>query len=279
MNNRLGVRVKKEVIVAPTKVERIRNPIKKMSCGLTHSAVLDTQGVMFTFGNNLYGALGRKVDGTASFDCNAKAIKLPRSEKISFINCGDYSCGGVTERGNVFLFGLLCGNNLTSNQYTPRFVEDANIWGNEVHIGYSHILFLADKKLTFCSEEMKKSVLSKLKYNIDPSLLKEVSVKQFHIIQEKFQKSILGVKLDNPAVSLDKSYINFSSKISTASKVLNITNLYPKKIHLRVQPPTDLPKGYSLYTPNDITIDGVRNNNLKNILIVYFIFHLFFHFD
>lgn len=103
---------------------------RSVSLGTAHSAVLLKNGLMYTFGLNTYGQLGREpVSGrkvskleapafAADFDAYPAVVEALRQTPIQNISCGDAFTVAIAQNGVVYSWGKLqdgrCGLGLQS---------------------------------------------------------------------------------------------------------------------------------------------------------------------
>jgi len=104
--------------------------IKQISCGVYHTAILLTNGDVYTCGDNTYGQLGRPTVNTTPNPI-FKIIN-PNVGKVKQISCGGFYTAILLTNGNVYT----CGDNtygqlgrLTGNPYqNPKFkIIDSNV--------------------------------------------------------------------------------------------------------------------------------------------------------
>jgi len=102
-------------------IPNIQN-ITQISCGGIHSLVLDSEGRIFSFGNNKYGQLGlgdnKQINNTPQM--------IPSIQNITQISCGGYHSLVLDSEGRIFSFGrneygqLGLGDN--SHKNTPQMI-------------------------------------------------------------------------------------------------------------------------------------------------------------
>lgn len=91
---------KTELVVAkPKKVNC--HQIMSLSCGADHSALVDRQGRLFTFGNNKHGQLG--LGGYQDEYMPSLVTRIP--DHVSQVACGNDHTLVLTTNGIVFSFG------------------------------------------------------------------------------------------------------------------------------------------------------------------------------
>lgn len=119
--------------------------ISKVAAGLTHSACLDEQGSMFTFGKGRECQLGLGVD--RDFSEPKRVPVLPPCEKIA---CGGYHTGAISRNGQLYMWGsneygcLGFGYKQTNAANLPMLVEGvlAPLRVTQVECGWKHTLAL-----------------------------------------------------------------------------------------------------------------------------------------
>ena len=109
--------------------------MKKVSCGLHHTAFVTEEGNVYTCGNNENGQLGLK-------DTRSRYMPTVLEELSQYhfrdVACGYYHTLALTEQGEVFVFGrndrgqLGIVNSMTNNRQT--MVQDLNKSKNSRHL-------------------------------------------------------------------------------------------------------------------------------------------------
>ncbi|CAK1552807.1 unnamed protein product [Leptosia nina] len=79
----------------------VERPIRQVSAGSNHTAILTDDGRVFMCGSNTEGQLGLGEDTRHCL----KFTELKFMEKISFVECGYYHTVFITEKGAVFVTG------------------------------------------------------------------------------------------------------------------------------------------------------------------------------
>ena len=96
-----------------------------VSCGRYHTAILKSDGSVYTFGWNFYGALG---NGTTTN--RNTPTKIQGHEDVIAVSCGGYHTAIVKSDGTVYTFGFndngQLGNGTTTDRNTPTEITDSN---------------------------------------------------------------------------------------------------------------------------------------------------------
>ena len=95
-----GAHGQKENFTPLQKIGGLTN-IVSIDCGEIHSICLDIDGNVFTFGNNEFGQLGRKIDTTYTHIPQ----KLTNIPPITQISCGSYFNVCLSNEGDLYSFG------------------------------------------------------------------------------------------------------------------------------------------------------------------------------
>lgn len=102
VHGQLGVGSIEDVLL-PTHVTSLDEyEVTKLAAGYSHSAVLTSQGQVFTFGGGLYGQLGVGTNTKQTLPMFVEALK---NEKIYLICCGSFETLAVTEDQKIFNWG------------------------------------------------------------------------------------------------------------------------------------------------------------------------------
>ena len=99
--------------------------IKQISCGLFHTAILLTNGDVYTCGDNTYGQLGRSQNNGTDVP-NSKFEQIdPNVRKVKQISCGKYHTAILLNNGNVYTCGYnkygQLGRPTTDIYQNPKF--------------------------------------------------------------------------------------------------------------------------------------------------------------
>lgn len=116
-----------------------------------HSALLSSEGELFTWGANMWGqcGTGESGDGLSTPQRNQWVGK----HKIETIAAGQFSSAAVTEAGEIYMWGLNDSGQLGKGDFSPGMVEvpqRVHIEGKctGISIGYAHVLaWTSDGKL------------------------------------------------------------------------------------------------------------------------------------
>jgi len=102
-----------------------QNPkIQMISCGSTFSLALDVIGIMYAWGDGSSGALGT---GTYQDEIEPVRVKFDVSFKIKFINAGYFHAAAISEKGQLYTWGIgsegQLGNKSNINTNSPKKVD------------------------------------------------------------------------------------------------------------------------------------------------------------
>jgi alpha-tubulin suppressor-like RCC1 family protein len=140
-------------------------PAKKIACGADFSALLDTQGYVWTWGHPEYGQLGNNTDGSyletaGKYSFNfvytptkitnyvEKDSKTKKTTPIIGVHIKDISCGNnhsvaIDERNRAFSWGFggygRLGHSETGNEMTPRRGISTVVCGGQFNLALSEV--------------------------------------------------------------------------------------------------------------------------------------------
>ncbi|KAA8547878.1 hypothetical protein F0562_004307 [Nyssa sinensis] len=86
--------------------------IRQVSCGAVHVVALSDDGLLQAWGYNEYGQLGRGttcegLQGARVISAYAKFLdEAPELVKITQVSCGEYHTAAISEKGEVYTWGL-----------------------------------------------------------------------------------------------------------------------------------------------------------------------------
>ncbi|KAJ6417004.1 hypothetical protein OIU84_002820 [Salix udensis] len=86
--------------------------ICQVSCGAVHVVALSEDGLLQAWGYNEYGQLGRGftcegLQGARVINAYAKFLdEAPELVKITLVSCGEYHTAAISEKGEVYTWGL-----------------------------------------------------------------------------------------------------------------------------------------------------------------------------
>ncbi|KAG5535226.1 hypothetical protein RHGRI_023116 [Rhododendron griersonianum] len=89
-----------------------KQTIRQVSCGAVHVVVLSEDGLLQAWGYNEYGQLGRGVtceglQGARVISEYAKFLdEAPELVKITHVSCGEYHTAAISDKGEVYTWGL-----------------------------------------------------------------------------------------------------------------------------------------------------------------------------
>ena len=132
----------------------------QISCGLTQTAFLTTEGEVYTVGKCDYASLGHGPDSTV--ETAPRLVETLQGINIVDIDFGEHHCAAVSDEGEVFTWGAGTGGTFghvgglghgdKANQPRPALVEtlaDQNIRVTQVSCGSSHTIALTDDGRVF----------------------------------------------------------------------------------------------------------------------------------
>lgn len=103
----LGYEVPKTTpkVSSPTLVDFFRNNVVKVAMGPAHTAVITTEGDLYTFGSGQHGALGHN-DGEVSH-VRPKLVEFFKKNglKVADVDIGEHHTVALTDDGDVFTWG------------------------------------------------------------------------------------------------------------------------------------------------------------------------------
>ena len=100
-------------IVSPSKIPPLKQ-IRNIDCGNDHTACVDYNGLVFTFGSNRYGQLG--MGNELNFTHEPQRVNVPSTKQV---NCCEESTFCVSENGELYSFG--------ENEYGQLAIKDASM--------------------------------------------------------------------------------------------------------------------------------------------------------
>lgn len=194
----------------PTIVQELKNKkqvIIQVSCGVSHCAVLNNHGEIFTWGNGSNGELGLGSVSEVSLSKDS-ILREPRrvkealfKKRIVHISCGSYHTSVLTSEGEVYTWGLndygQIGNGETGKVYSPYFVRGP-LQGQrvlDVHCGGRHTL--------------AATAFRPLIHVMDSNLHKDM---QSYINSAEFSDIILEFPVDSKQIHAHKIILSRCSK-------------------------------------------------------------------
>ena len=146
---KLGNGVTHNAIVSEPKLIDNLRPVKMVSCGLTHTAVVCENGDLYMFGDGRTGALG---DGITAETSDKRKVGIPQKVKgIPFIisaSCGLQYTAIISQNGELYTFGNCSygrlGNGISDyrqNVSIPQKIPNIPPV-KMVSCGYSHTAFV-----------------------------------------------------------------------------------------------------------------------------------------
>ena len=99
--------------------------VTDVACGWGHVIAKTDSGVLFSWGLNSHGQLGREA---VKFDYQPKAITALADMPVSQVRCGAHYSVALAESGAVYSFGSgqagHLGHGETNNAFTPTLIDD-----------------------------------------------------------------------------------------------------------------------------------------------------------
>eukprot|EP00249_Psilotum_nudum_P009285 c21833_g1_i3 orf=289-1521(+) len=138
--------------------------IQKISAGLLHSACVDDNGGLYTFGKGMFSQLGIEKELMEPYP----VIDLP---PVKHVACGGYHTGAVTRTGNLYMWGtneygcLGLGDRCENQTRIPMKVEGrlAGLHVTEISCGWKHTSAVCGNQITgyiciLCDVRRQKSI-------------------------------------------------------------------------------------------------------------------------
>jgi alpha-tubulin suppressor-like RCC1 family protein len=125
---------------------RIFTKIRKIACGNSHTAFLDAQGQIWTFGDNILGQLGHG-------DMNDRLIPtmIPRFQGLKDLSCGNDRTVFLDAEGRIWTFGAgahgALGHGNANAIHTPQMISNPQEFRNvrSISCGPENIAFLDER--------------------------------------------------------------------------------------------------------------------------------------
>lgn len=124
--------------------------IKQISTGSLHTLVLTNDNLLYSFGCNDEGALGRTGDEQL-----AKQVILPTNDKIIKIETGQSSSFCLTEKNELYgwgvfrdstgIIGFICKNRLSNKPIRKPVLLYRNVF--DIFVGFNHLIMKNKKGL------------------------------------------------------------------------------------------------------------------------------------
>jgi len=161
----------------PNPIFKIINPnvgkVKQISCGGAHTAILLTNGDVYTCGNNDSGQLGRIKDGIYPINPEFKIIDS-NVGKVKQISCGLYHTAILLNNGQVYTCGYNQYGQLGRTPLTPINPEfkiiDSNVGKvKQISCGGAHTAILLNNGQVYTCGNNDFGQLGRLKTGIYPN--------------------------------------------------------------------------------------------------------------
>lgn len=89
----------------PQRVEDFNNNVAKVSMGPNHTAVVTTDGELYTFGDGQYGALGHGDGAKSRYSPKLVEFFNENGLRVKDVTCGQHHTIALTEDGQLFSWG------------------------------------------------------------------------------------------------------------------------------------------------------------------------------
>ncbi|KAE8894166.1 hypothetical protein PF003_g21870 [Phytophthora fragariae] len=99
----------------PQRVEAFNDlSLRQISCSYSHSAAIDSDGTLYTWGSACNGKLGVGIveDEYKQYSLTPLLVKFPGKRKIRSVSCGASHSGAVSTAGELFMWGSANGGRL-----------------------------------------------------------------------------------------------------------------------------------------------------------------------
>ncbi|KAG4064615.1 hypothetical protein PC123_g598 [Phytophthora cactorum] len=140
----------------PQRVEALNDlSLRQVSCSFSHSAAIDSDGSLYTWGSACAGKLGVGIveDEYKQYSLTPLLVKFPGKRKIRSVSCGPSHTGAVSTAGELFMWGSANGGRLGLGQrvidtvVVPTLVRDLvnkkiRVW--QVSCGTAHSAFCTE---------------------------------------------------------------------------------------------------------------------------------------
>ncbi|KAF4140172.1 Regulator of chromosome condensation (RCC1) repeat [Phytophthora infestans] len=104
----------------PQRVEAFTNlSLRQVSCSFSHSAAIDSDGSLYTWGSACTGKLGVGIveDEYKQYSLTPLLVKFPGKRTIRSVSCGPSHTGAVSTAGELFMWGSANGGRLGLGQH------------------------------------------------------------------------------------------------------------------------------------------------------------------
>ncbi|KAG7390019.1 hypothetical protein PHYPSEUDO_008981 [Phytophthora pseudosyringae] len=151
----------------PQRVEAFNDlSLRQVSCSFSHSAAIDSEGSLYTWGSACNGKLGVGIveDEYKQYSLTPLLVKFPGKRKIRSVSCGASHSGAVSTGGELFMWGSANGGRLGLGPHVidtivvPTLVRDlvnrkVRVW--EVSCGTAHSAFSTEVTSEFSGGSKK----------------------------------------------------------------------------------------------------------------------------
>eukprot|EP01117_Protostelium_nocturnum_P018843 TRINITY_DN7967_c0_g1_i1.p1 TRINITY_DN7967_c0_g1~~TRINITY_DN7967_c0_g1_i1.p1 ORF type:complete len:1128 (+),score=398.43 TRINITY_DN7967_c0_g1_i1:226-3609(+) len=213
----------------PTEIP-FTKPIKSIAAGTTHSIALSDDYSVYTWGDNVFGELGRKKGkqnepGEVTFPTNGSLDgSIPIIVKIS---AGAGTSAAVSDNGRAFIWGRLAGDKMTCHQMIPRLLNSKvaqRLFVMDVACGSAHFCISASEYFT-SSLNFLTSVMADENRYVDNEIrerIEDIPDEMFGTIQDRAIQRYLEKNGDAPCLQCDTNSALFKLDKDTSSLHLEI---------------------------------------------------------
>eukprot|EP01094_Clydonella_sp_ATCC50884_P025889 TRINITY_DN6957_c0_g1_i2.p1 TRINITY_DN6957_c0_g1~~TRINITY_DN6957_c0_g1_i2.p1 ORF type:complete len:923 (-),score=250.99 TRINITY_DN6957_c0_g1_i2:58-2484(-) len=199
-------------VVRPTPIAGFKEArVRRVSCGMNHSAAIDDKDRLWTWGANKYGALGH----SKGKECVYLPIQLDLSPPapVATVCCGSFVTSCTTRDGDAHVWGRLASETLATHQLVPRRVEefrDMNVFVAQAECSSTLTAFRSDRVLTdvlqvlckFCRNEdsYKPSFIREMLASIPESMISVVQDRALAFISQPYPEPLIRVCHRTPPI-------------------------------------------------------------------------------
>lgn len=148
---------------SPQRVEGFQNNVVKVAMGPSHTAVITTDGELYTFGYGAHGVLGHGDSNVHTFTPQIVQFFQENNIRVKDVAVGNHHTAVLTEKGEVYTWGFggkslnllknifapsfgALGLGVSADRNEPALIEDANFGKGALASGSNFVAVLNDKK-------------------------------------------------------------------------------------------------------------------------------------